>query len=150
MAGIYTGGGNDPNQKNEDMEKFKTGELKTMYATKAFGMGVDVKDVKNVYHYAPTGSLADYVQEIGRAARKEGMVGLATTDYYKLDMQYISALYGMSQITKTHIMQCLKIIYDTYRQKGYRQRFVVAPVCSQVFLAEILDRQTVNATLRLN
>ena len=127
LTGIYTGGGTDPNQKNEDMDNFKSGKIKTMYATKAFGMGVDVKDVNNVYHYAPTGSLADYVQEIGRVARKEGMVGTAITDYYIHDMQYINALYGMSQITKTHIMQCLRIIYDTYKQKGYKQRFVVAP-----------------------
>lgn len=126
-TGIYTGGGDDPNQKNEDMDKFKSGEIKTMYATKAFGMGVDIKDVNNVYHYAPTGSLADYVQEIGRVARKEGMVGLAVTDYYLHDMEYINALYGMSQINKTHIMQCLRIIYDTYKQKGGKQRFVVAP-----------------------
>lgn len=41
-----------------------------MFATKAFGMGVDVNDIKNVYHYAVTGNLCDYVQEIGRAARK--------------------------------------------------------------------------------
>lgn len=127
LTGIYTGGGDDPNQKNEDMEKFKSGEIKTIYATKAFGMGVDIKDVDNVYHYAPTGSLADYVQEIGRVARKEGMIGYAVTDYYKHDMKYIDALYGMSQITKTHIMQCLRVIYDAYKQKGRRQRFVVAP-----------------------
>lgn len=152
LTGIYTGGGDDPNQKNEEMDNFKAGKIKTMFATKAFGMGVDIKDVDNVYHYAPTGSLADYVQEIGRVARKEGMIGLATTDYYSHDMEYIDALYGMSQITKTHIMQCLRIIYDAYKQKGYRQRFVISPsMFNSVFVAgrnEDRDK-TIEAKLKI-
>lgn len=152
LTGIYTGGGDDPNQKNEEMESFKKGTIKTMYATKAFGMGIDISDIDNVYHYAPTGSLADYVQEIGRVARQEGMVGLATTDYYTHDMQYIDALYGMSQITKTHIMQCLRIIYDAYKQKGYRQRFVISPsMFNSVFIGsknEDKDK-TIEAKLKI-
>jgi len=46
-----------------------------MLATKAFGMGVDIDDIEKVVHFAPTGNVCDYVQEIGRAARKEGLNG---------------------------------------------------------------------------
>ena len=60
-------------EKRETFEKFRTGEIPVMYATKAFGMGVDVDDVENIYHYAATGNLCDYVQEVGRAARKSSM-----------------------------------------------------------------------------
>ena len=55
------------------LKKFRTGEQPIMYATKAFGMGVDIDDVQNVYHYAVSGNLCDYIQEIGRVARKPGM-----------------------------------------------------------------------------
>lgn len=54
-------------------EGFRKGTTPIMLATKAFGMGVDVNDVKNVYHYAVSGNLCDYVQEIGRAARKNSV-----------------------------------------------------------------------------
>lgn len=55
-----------------------------MYATKAFGMGVDIDDVQNVYHYAVSGNLCDYIQEIGRVARKPGMTGVAITDSFTM------------------------------------------------------------------
>ena len=40
-----------------------------MLATKAFGMGIDINDIKYVYHFSPTGNISYYLQEIGRAAR---------------------------------------------------------------------------------
>lgn len=40
-----------------------------MISTKAFGMGVDVPDIAQVYHYAPTGNLADYGRTFGRTKR---------------------------------------------------------------------------------
>ena len=70
-----------------------------MFATKAFGMGIDIKDIKNVYHYAEAGNLNDYVQEIGRAARDKEMTGMACMDYYKKDMNYANQLFGMSAKT---------------------------------------------------
>ncbi len=86
-----------------------------MLATKAFGMGVDVNDVKNVYHYAVSGSLSDYVQEIGRAARKTSMKGNAITDFYYNDMTFMKVLFGMSQIKQYQIKKVLEGIYDTYK-----------------------------------
>ena len=53
-------------------------------ATKAFGMGIDINDVEIVYHYAPTGNLCDYVQEIGRAARSDDIQGIAKTDFFQM------------------------------------------------------------------
>ena len=79
-------------------------------------MGIDIEDIKNVYHFAPTGNLADYVQEIGRAARKPGMKGIASTDFYKEDFRYINKLEGMSQITVYNIIGVLmKILYKDWK-----------------------------------
>lgn len=74
---------------------FKNGDTPVMLATKAFGMGVNIPDVENVYHYAPTGSLSDYVQEIGRAARALDR-GTAACDALPGDMRYARTLWGMS------------------------------------------------------
>lgn len=98
-----------------------------MFATKAFGMGVDIKDIKNVYHYAPTGGLSDYIQEIGRVAREVGMRGYAITDYFKGDLSYSLRLRGMSQIREYQIKQLLSGLYEVYRSKGERRNFLISP-----------------------
>ena len=125
-TGVYTGRNSDVFEKSEYMKKFQNSELNIMYATKAFGMGIDIPDIENVYHYAVTGGLSDYIQEIGRAARKPGMKGTAIVDYFDGDMKYMNSLFGMSQIRQYHIRKCLSIIYEAYKTKGKRN-FLINP-----------------------
>ena len=120
-------GGMSAGEKNETLEKIKTGEENIILATKAFGMGIDIDDIKNVYHFAPTGNIADYIQEIGRVARKNGMTGVAATDFYKEDFRYINQLYGMSSIKHWQIIAVLEKIFDIYRRKNKRN-FLVSPM----------------------
>lgn len=115
------------NYKKTVFEDFRKGTKPVMFATKAFGMGVDVDDVSNVYHYAVTGNLCDYVQEIGRAARKENMTGKAIIDYYYNDMMFINTLFGMSQIRPYQIKQVLAGIYNTYQSKNNARNFLISP-----------------------
>lgn len=112
--------------KQEVFEKFRKNEINAVYATKAFGMGVDVDDINNVYHYAISGNLSDYIQEIGRAARKKGMNGIAYIDYYPNDMIFMQQLFGMSQIKQWQIKKVLSGIYDIYKSKN-RRNFLISP-----------------------
>lgn len=114
-------------EKRETFEKFRAGITPVMYATKAFGMGVDVDDVENIYHYSASGNLCDYVQEIGRAARKKSMVGHAITDFYKNDMTFMKVLFGMSQIRQYQIKKVLEGIYETHKNKNYARSFLISP-----------------------
>lgn len=132
--GTYTGRNIDEQsveyfnaQKRETFEKFRKGTAPVMYATKAFGMGVDVNDIKNVYHYAATGNLCDYVQEIGRAARKKTMTGYAITDFYYNDLTFMKVLFGMSQIKQYQIKKVLEGIYETHKNKNYAKSFLISP-----------------------
>lgn len=132
--GIYTGKNVDElsneafnETKKETFSKFRDGSVPIMLATKAFGMGVDVNDVKNVYHYAATGNLCDYIQEIGRAARKDGMKGVAITDFYYNDLSFMNTLFGMSQIKQYQIRKVLEGIYDTYKNKKGARSFLISP-----------------------
>ncbi len=113
--------------KKETFDKFRSGEISIMYATKAFGMGVDIDDIKNVYHYAVTGNLCDYVQEIGRAARKKDLIGTASTDYYFNDISFMQRLFGMSQIRQYQVQKVLSGVYDVYRSKGESRNFLISP-----------------------
>lgn len=50
-------------------DRFASGEVPIIVATNAFGMGVDVPDIRFVIHADPPGSIHDYAQESGRAGR---------------------------------------------------------------------------------
>ncbi|MDU2065037.1 MAG: helicase-related protein [Sporomusaceae bacterium] len=113
-------------EKNDSYEKFKYGEFKSMICTKAFGMGVDISDIELVYHYAPTGNLADYVQEIGRGARHKDIDGIAMTDFTDKDLKYVRMLHGLSRIKQYQIREVLRKIYQIYKEKNSRN-FLIAP-----------------------
>lgn len=133
-VGIYTGRNLEDISKeafnaakHEAFDKFRDGTISVMFATKAFGMGVDIDDVENIYHYAVTGNLSDYVQEIGRAARKKGTIGHAVTDYYYNDLSFMNTLFGMSQIRQYQITRVLAGVYETYKNKKEKRSFLISP-----------------------
>lgn len=132
--GTYTGRNIDElsleafnDAKRHTFEEFRKGTTPVMFATKAFGMGVDVDDVQNVYHYAVTGTFCDYVQEIGRAARKSSMTGTAITDNFYNDFTFMKVLFGMSQIKQYQIKAVLEGIYNTYKSKSGARSFLISP-----------------------
>lgn len=114
-------------RKRKAFDEFRSGEKPVMLATKAFGMGVDINNIVNVYHYAVTGNLCDYVQEIGRVARKPGMIGYAITDYYYNDISFMQRLFGMSQIKQYQINLVLSGIYNTFKNKKENRSFLISP-----------------------
>ncbi len=132
---IYTGGNiEDSNQKSENMLDFRDGKKLIMFATKAFGMGIDIKDINNVYHYAASGNLNDYVQEIGRSARSKNIKeGYAITDYYKRDLNFMNALYGMSALHNYQVRKILQIIYGVYENKRKANLIVTPDMFKPVF-----------------
>lgn len=67
----YFAGGEqiDKNENSNKLEYFKKGKINLLFATKAFGMGVDIPDIRNTIHYNLPGSIESLYQEFGRAGR---------------------------------------------------------------------------------
>jgi ATP-dependent DNA helicase RecQ len=55
--------------KQDIIERFKNNELDVVFATNAFGMGIDIPDIRVVIHFMIPESVAQYYQEVGRASR---------------------------------------------------------------------------------
>ena len=100
--------------KEESYQKFLNGESIMMLATKAFGMGIDIPDIQIVAHFAPTGTVCDYVQEIGRAARLPDLVGEAYYNYDRRDFKHINRFHGISSIKKYQLVEVIKKIDELY------------------------------------
>lgn len=56
-------------ERQDIIEKFKKNEINVIFATSAFGMGIDINDIRVVIHFWIPESIEQYYQEIGRAAR---------------------------------------------------------------------------------
>jgi ATP-dependent DNA helicase RecQ len=59
----------DSDSKLDVLKKFKKGDIQLVFATNAFGMGIDIKDIRGIIHYMLPESVEQYYQEIGRAGR---------------------------------------------------------------------------------
>lgn len=113
-------------EKQENYEQFYAKEKLVMLATKAFGMGIDINDIEIVAHFAPTGNVCDYVQEIGRAARREDLRGEALYNYDRRDFKHINRLHGMSTIQPYQLINVIEKIDELYQlslKNGKRKDF---------------------------
>ena len=145
----YSGSGMRSLEKNDSYNNFRNSDALVMLATKAFGMGVNIPDVVNVYHYAPTGTLADYVQEIGRAARKLPN-GYAITDYLYNDMNYAKTLWGLSGLRHYQIKAIMKKLYDLYQTKKSRNLIFSPDTFSYLFDANSIDMKVKSGLMLLS
>lgn len=119
-------GGMLADQQKFAYQSFKSNRCKIMIATKAFGMGVDIPDIQVVYHHAPSGLLPDYIQEIGRAARKKEIQGFAALTFSKSDLRYSKQLFGISSLKTFQLKEVLSKIIRCFNANGKKRNLLVA------------------------
>jgi len=88
-----------------EQNKFMSGETKIMVATSAFGMGVDKEDVGMVIHFEISNSLENYVQEAGRAGRKETIKADCYVLYNEEDLDKHFSLLNSTKLNINEIKQ---------------------------------------------
>lgn len=66
--------------------QFLQGDVEWICATNAFGMGIHKDDVRQVIHEHTPSTIANYVQEVGRAGR-DGLLATATLIYTEDDIR---------------------------------------------------------------
>jgi ATP-dependent DNA helicase RecQ len=83
---LFYHGGLDKKQKQDVQLEFITGHTKLIIATNAFGMGIDVSNIRFIIHYQIPGNIENYYQEIGRAGR-DGKQSRCYTLFCKSDIK---------------------------------------------------------------
>ncbi|MGH0036627.1 MAG: RecQ family ATP-dependent DNA helicase [Myxococcota bacterium] len=71
-AGIAAGhyhAGRTKGARERSQRAFEAGRTRVLVATNAFGMGIDLPDIRLIVHFQAPGSLEAYYQEAGRAGR---------------------------------------------------------------------------------
>lgn len=59
----------DDKYKAQVLKSFQNGDIKIVFATSAFGMGVDIPDIRVVVNYLISETVEQYYQEVGRGGR---------------------------------------------------------------------------------
>jgi len=107
--GFKTGffhGGMTLEQKQQTLEAWLQDDLRVIFATTAFGMGIDKPDVRQVFHLDLPTSLENYVQESGRAGRdgnlSEATIIVDEQDTLYFEQNYLSRIPDIEQIQKVY------------------------------------------------
>lgn len=107
-------------EKKKIQQEFSDGKIKSVVATNAFGMGIDVPDIRQVIHYDIPPSLEEYYQEIGRAGRD----GLPSSSTLLISSSNLS--YAKRRVTEafpafelaTRMYKSMHVYYDIGLHEG--------------------------------
>ena len=131
-SGVYYGN-LDSALKEDSFHSFLNNDIQTIICTKAFGMGIDIPDIQVVYHHAPSGHLPDYIQEVGRLARKPDIRGFAALNYSEKDKIYSKRLFGMSALHHYQVQGVLKKLYEKFSQTKNQNLLISVDDFSHIF-----------------
>ena len=84
-----------PESRSDRQTKWKSGDIRVMVCTNAFGMGIDKPDVRFVVHFDVPDSPEAYFQEAGRGGR-DGKRSYAVTVWNETDTRRLKQIAAVS------------------------------------------------------
>lgn len=90
-------------ERDQVARDFTASKLDVVCATGAFGMGIDIPDIRGVIHFLIPESLEQYYQEVGRAGR-DGAPAFATLLYAPRNAAVREDMFKKSRISAEQIM----------------------------------------------
>lgn len=117
LAADFFHAGLPPDRKRDVQEAFRTGQLRVIAATNAFGMGIDKPDIRLVVHGDIPGSLENYLQEAGRAGR-DGAPANCVLLFSPEDVERQFSLSARSRLARHEIGAILKALRRMEKHKS--------------------------------
>jgi RecQ family ATP-dependent DNA helicase len=136
-AAAYHGGLDGP-VRSQVQTAFTEGRLRVVVATSAFGMGVDIPDIRQVIHRDFPACLEDYHQAAGRAGR-DGLPARCLLLYNPADR-------GLQELFIEQSYPEREVVREVYRALLRAGRWDLQEPAG---LVPVLDRRAVEASVRL-
>ncbi|MDE6584306.1 MAG: RecQ family zinc-binding domain-containing protein, partial [Anaeroplasmataceae bacterium] len=125
ISNTYYHGGLSPELKQKNQEEFTRDEALLMVSTNAFGMGIDIPNIRYVIEYETPQSIEDLVQQIGRVSRDgaygEGIVLFSFSD---LDTNQFFIEQIEDSKARKQAIQKLDAVVDYCLSKHCRHSFI--------------------------
>lgn len=153
ISSTFYHGGISAKEKAQKLQAWRKGNVSTMVATNAFGMGIDQPNVRFVIHLQIPESLESYFQEAGRAGR-DGNFSTAVLLYNDYDKIQVKKQFVESLPQATD----LKMIYrklNNYFQISYgegeftKHNFGFSDFCKTYSINSLLAYNALNNLDRL-
>ena len=105
LGGLAYHGKMRKSDRLESYKHFMEDPTAVMFATNAFGLGIDKPDIRQVVHFELPGSLESYYQEIGRAGR-DGKLARCTLIFDRADIDlrkmFAGGSFDSTEISTAH------------------------------------------------
>src|SRR5690606_14319770 len=117
ISATFYHGGISVKEKAQKLTSWRNGNISTMVATNAFGMGIDHPHVRFVIHLQIPESIESYFQEAGRAGR-DGDYAAALLLFNEYDKIYVKQQFVESLPTTSHLKKIYRTL-NNYFQISY-------------------------------
>ncbi len=114
ISSTFFHGGITTEEKKIRLESWMEGQISTVVATNAFGMGIDHDNVRFVIHIQLPESLESYFQEAGRAGR-DGAMATAIILYNEDDIRIVKKQFVDSLPTTSDIKKLYRTLHNYFQ-----------------------------------
>lgn len=135
--------------------EFRTGKKVVIFATKAFGMGIDIPNIHFVFHQRPPSNIENYLQEIGRAGRDASSREKAGLEKVHGVLFYSRGSFAKAKTTmQKHRLhwsdiEAMRVAIAQYRQQQANPNDFIIPVDLIKESNELKDKNNPQNTQRM-